>query len=597
MRARLFGMFVLALGACGGEPAPYFTGRDAGSDAGSDAPGICAFVRSDVTCAGDVAWSCQDGEERDPVDCAARGERCAEALGCRPCVPGEVRCVGEQREVCDPTGMDWKPRETCNAEAGLRCGVEGCTDLCAQAQAERGYVGCEYWPVVTPNRPLQAEHQMAVVVANLQLVPAEVVIDRGGAEVTRGVVAPGALEVFDLPWIEELRVPSANSARVPNGTYHLVSDVPVVATQWNPLEFQLDYDCASEGAHSTSDGICHSFTNDTSLLLPTSILTGTYLVAARASFGALGEVGAGARPGFVTVLAVDRRGADVEILTRSHIAATADGSFAPMAPGERRRVTLAFGEVLQLGSAQPAYCTPEMFAPCVGGKDYDLTGTVIRSEQPVAVIAGHDCTFVPYDEPACDHLEEQLFPFETLGTSFLAAPIGRERERSTLLRVVSGAADNEIRFEPAVRPTVTLGLGEWIEVPLFAGVRVTGTGALHAMLYRTGFGEEGDPAMTQVVPETQYRDDYAFLTPGTFSEDWVHVIAPLSARVVLDGELIPPLVPIEGTGWGYTNVLVERGAHRVTGNLAFGLQLYGLAAYTSYAYPGGLDLHRITPPI
>lgn len=598
MRARLFGMFVLAL-ACGDEPAPYFIRdsgppRDAGTDAGP--PGICTFVRGDLTCVGDVAWTCRDGEESDPVDCAARGERCAEHFGCRPCVPGEVRCLGEQREVCNPTGTAWEPRETCDAEAGLRCGVEGCTDLCARAEAERDYVGCEYWPVVTPNRDLLPEHQFAVVVSNPQLVEAKVVIDRGGEEVASGVVAPGAIEVFPLPWIEELRAPSQPSTRLRDGTYRLESDVPVVATQWNPLEFQLDRDCEGEVEARQGDGVCRSYTNDASLLLPTPALTGTYLVSARASmtFRLSGRMS----PGFVTIVAVDPRGAQVEVEARAHIVGIRDGSFGAMAPGDRQVVALAHGEVLQLASRSLPECPPG-YSACDGGSDHDLTGTLIRSRQPIAVVAGHDCTQVPTTTRACDHLEEQLFPFETLGTSALVAPIGRESDRGTWLRVVSGAEDNELRFEPVVRRPVTLGLGEWIEFELPEAVRVSGTKPIHVTLFRAGSDSErlGDPAMTQVAPEMQFRQDYAFLTPGTFTEDWVQVTAPLTARILLDGRLVQPLIPIRGTSYGYANVLAERGAHRVTANQPFGLQVYGFAAFTSYWFPGGLDLHRITPPI
>jgi len=39
------------------------------------------------------------------------------------------------------------------------------------------------------------------------------------------------------------------------------------------------------------------------------------------------------------------------------------------------------------------------------------------------------------------------------------------------------------------------------------------------------------------------------------------------------------------------------GAHELQGDRAFGVVVYGFGAYTSYMYPGGLDLTVIAPPI
>ena len=44
-------------------------------------------------------------------------------------------------------------------------------------------------------------------------------------------------------------------------------------------------------------------------------------------------------------------------------------------------------------------------------------------------------------------------------------------------------------------------------------------------------------------------------------------------------------------------VLVSGGVHQVEGNQPFGVLVYGFGAYTSYMYPGGLDLAVIAPLI
>jgi hypothetical protein len=60
----------------------------------------------------------------------------------------------------------------------------------------------------------------------------------------------------------------------------------------------------------------------------------------------------------------------------------------------------------------------------VEGQGSDVTGTLVESSKPVQVIGGHQCTNVPDDIKYCDHLEESMFPAQTLATSyFVAAPL------------------------------------------------------------------------------------------------------------------------------------------------------------------------------
>ncbi|WP_157069973.1 IgGFc-binding protein [Sandaracinus amylolyticus] len=603
---------LLLLVACD-DPVPFApTSRDAGP------PPVCEGASEGIVCAGDVAWSCDArGVPRMPDDCAARGERCVTGTGCRPCLPNEVRCDGETIEVCDAAGSGWTRGATCDPSTGQRCSADGCVDLCARAAEDRSYLGCEYWPVVTRNAPLPREFTFAVAIANPQLVPAVIVVDRAGTEIARRTVAPGALEIVALPWIESLRAPlGIASVREADGAYHLVSDVPVVVTQWNPLEFRLEHDCEDEEGVA-GDRQCHSFTNDASLLLPAHVLTGNYVAVSRPTFF-LGRAGTySTSPGFVTIVGAAEGEVSVEIEASARIAPSLDGTFAAMAPGERRTITLARGEVIQLASEGAETCPgverveTSALDPgvryCDPGAEYDLTGTIVRADGPVAVIAGHDCTFVPFDRWACDHLEEQLFPVESLGRSAFVAPTSPLRDEPNLLRVVSAADANTITFTPAIHAPITLGRGEHAELELRDGVRVEGTGALLATLFlvgqdyaglgTSGRGGSGDPGMALAIPDAQFRSSYTVLAPETYRQSWLDMIAPTGARVELDRTIVTGWREIEGTGWSHASMQIQPGVHRASAERPFGLQVYGFGAYTSYVVSGGLDLRPITPPI
>jgi hypothetical protein len=109
----------------------------------------------------------------------------------------------------------------------------------------------------------------------------------------------------------------------------------------------------------------------------------------------------------------------------------------------------------------------------------------------------------------------------------------------------------------------------------------------------------GDPAMVTEVPIDQYRNSYDFLVPDTYVFNYLNVTAPVGVTVYLDGLDIGPLdgttrVDV-GTSYVLTIVPIGAGAHRLeSGNdERFGVKVYGVARYTSYAYPAGLDLAPI----
>ncbi|HEX6835672.1 MAG TPA: hypothetical protein VF334_03815, partial [Polyangia bacterium] len=115
---------------------------------------------------------------------------------------------------------------------------------CADAAAQKSYVGCDYWPTVLAN-PVLSDFDFAVVVANTGTTDATITVDGPSASQTATVTA-GQLTKIYLPWVAGLKrgdnvcgTPTAltDSAMVAKGAYHLVSSVPVVVYQFNALEY------------------------------------------------------------------------------------------------------------------------------------------------------------------------------------------------------------------------------------------------------------------------------------------------------------------------------------------------------------------------
>jgi hypothetical protein len=173
---------------------------------------------------------------------------------------------------------------------------------CEQATKAHSYVGCDYWPTVLANTVWDI-FDFAVVVANAGQSIANVTVTGPSGTNQTASVSSGQLVKLYLPWVPALKGPSANSCGdspprssvlQAGGAFHLVSTVPVSVYQFNALEYQPKGGPAgkawgscpgySQCTDTTSPNYgttagCYSFSNDASLLLPSTAMTGNYRVA------------------------------------------------------------------------------------------------------------------------------------------------------------------------------------------------------------------------------------------------------------------------------------------------------------------------------
>lgn len=603
MKARALTLIAWTLLACDGE------GRSSVALPSSDE---CSQRRDGVICSDGVALTCASGRVAMRDDCGAKDLVCAVGAGCRVCDPFDISCDEAARYRCAADGNTRVYLETCAGD--LKCSAAGCVDLCAEAARERSYLGCDYYPTFTHNNELASAFHPAVAIGNGNLVTAHVVIEKNGLTVDERDVPPRSSLTVELAFEDALQRATGSSI-VRQGAYHLVSDVPVTVHQFNPLLFEVPRDCPDEEPEGVSevDGKCNSYTNDASLLFPSTALAPdvdegeteiVYLAASRATAtyrlpdGSMRGV-----PGFLAIVAVGNQPAQVTVRVSAHTLASPPVSggepIEALAPGGVLARTLAPGDVLQLLSAPPETCTGATAGVlCDPGPLYDLTGTEVRADAAIQVIGGHDCTYVPFDTVACDHLEESIPPLRTWDTRTIASRPHTDQTTAHVLRVVSGGDRNEISFDPPIRAPVTLARGEFVELRAAQPVMVRGRDRLLVVQYLVGQGATGlryvgDPSMSIGVPVAQFRTSYNFLTPSTYSINYIDVIAPTGSLVTLDGKLLSGFTPVGNSGYGVTFVVVTTpGAHELRGSngLGLGVVLYGLAPYTSYMLPGGLDL-------
>jgi len=201
-----------------------------------------------------------------------------------------------------------------------------------------------------------------------------------------------------------------------------------------------------------------------------------------------------------------------------------------------------------------------------------------------------------------------MFGVETLGENYIvnapavtSIPTGKVE----VIRIIATQPNTTLNYNPpqAGAPASIAMPGQFVEIDNNANsFEISASNKVLVAQYMEGQdagGGTGDPAMALAVPFEQFRTSYTFQAPTSYDSNYVDVTAPMGASVMLDGAAPLPLTAIGSTGYGLSRVEplgngpAGDGNHTITGDMPFGITVYGYGQYTSYWYPGGLDLKDI----
>ncbi len=484
----------------------------------------------------------------------------------------------------------------------------GTVATCASAAAAKSYVGCDYWPTVTGNT-VWSIFDYAVVVANASNQVANITITGPNATNQKGSVPPGQLQKFYLPWVTSLKGPDFDSITSVAGTaftasviahggaYHLVSDVPVTVYQFNAIAYKPaggppNKDWSACPNDSTQGVQCYSYSNDASLLLPSTAMTGNYRVMGQSGWTEQGQAILG--PYFAVT--ATQNGTTVTVKTPS-TAQILGGTGIPAQNGAGTfTISLNQGDVAEV-IGQP-------------GDQDDLGGTLIQATAPVQVITGLQCRYQPEGVSACDHIEESVFPAETLGQHYVVtvptSPNGNVVGH--IVRVFGNVDGTTLTYnptKPAGCPS-TINAGQVVDCgQVTSDFEIKGNNAFGVGSYSLGgslvdpSGGEGDPDQSFAIAVEQYRTAYIFLAPSDYDVSFVDIVGPTGVTVTIDGSNVGGFTAIGSSGFGISRFKLgagNAGAHVLSASAPVGIQVMGYGSYTSYQYPGGSDLTAIAPP-
>ncbi|MGE5186255.1 MAG: IgGFc-binding protein [Acidobacteriota bacterium] len=582
---------------------------------------------------------CNDGAYAPPVACPAP-ETCDPTYGCVTCAPDQPYC-GDDGAVyqCNHDGTGGTKVMDCPQDQ--TCSMGACKTPCEAALDHPSNVGCDFWAADLDNEAFSigigvsnnaAAAQFAIVAANDNDYPVNVTVTENAARVgdpvseqtvTAAMVPPHTATRIDLPQREVDGSMGQNASYVQNsgsGTfvsphaYHVVSDGPVVVYQFNPIVQQ--------------------YSNDASTLIPIQALGTFYSIIGFNTANPCGLAGqhVDSIPDhtFVTIIPT-QDDTTVTVTTTNPIAASGGDSGLPIAQtvaGGTVTLSLSRYTVANLESYQPDNAS---FSDCISAPSGDFTGTLVHSDKPVVVFTGGErgigfggADNVVYppdwdsstDDICCtDHLEEQLLPVTALGKEFA---IARSPIRSTdptgwkepdIVRVLATVDGTHVTTNlPAPYDSFVLGANQQKTFASTVGFAMSADQAIEVSTYLVPqhfvkHGYIGDPSQLLMPAAEQFRKDYVFLIPPTWTSNYAVLAKPTDAMVTLDGMPIAtiagcysgPIGTVAGSDYDQITCPLPEGHHTVSADKPFGLSVYGWHDVGSYAFVGGSDVKIINP--
>ncbi len=250
----------------------------------------------------------------------------------------------------------------------------------------------------------------------------------------------------------------------------------------------------------------------------------------------------------------------------------------------------------------------------------DLSGTMIQSQNPVAVFSGNVAAYIPdHSVSAANSLVEMLWPLSDWGVTFYTAPLAT-RSNGDLIKITASANNTSVLLNGTALPI--LNQGQVYQQEVSVASQIISNNAIYVMQFANSdtydtypnqnSNQNPDPSMMSIPPTSDYDTGYLVAAtgpetvvspPATFTA-YENIIAPsaLVGSLYLDGSLIPAsnFAPITN-GFYKAVVPVSAGPHQLIGDgvTKFGVVCYGFGVfdnamtvngYDAYSYPGGLQL-------
>jgi hypothetical protein len=627
--ARLvLGSLGLLMGACGADGSASRSGTVDASlpmevggpplEAGADVV-VCAF--NQVICEGHTEKVCNGtGGFLSSKECE---RECHNGTGCEDCVTGDGACQNGLATVCDANRKEVV--FACEGP-GTRCEADGCKGPCSPTVLGRSNVGCDFWPTVTANNVASSPRdvsQFGVWVGNPSDELSAMISVEGVRQFTLG---PKQVYPISLPLIPDLKGPDWAVAGTPmapsqsvnklGAAYHLQSDLPIVAYQFNTIEPQAvtstDSSCMGMAGAPPVPGSCYSYSVDASTLFPSHVLSSEYFVASyRAWQGAPSITDAGVVSSgigdFLAITAVEDN-TSLTLGLPSSALPWAEG--VPLVAGQPSTLSMAKGQVVELftdGSSST--------------NSFSGAKVSVLAKRRVQVITGSACGAVPGtmgSSGICGHMEDLVLPTDSLGKEYVLIPPGDPLSATPYSVRIHALADTDapldaaldgttVEFDPASHKTTTIAARTAYEVNnLTTAVVIRANHPIAVQQYASSRGgpdtndpyRVGGPTQLTVVPTERYLTKYYFVASSSpsFRTTYLQINAATGDTVTFDKNDIKSerfmAIGASGRSFAVLTLSASENAtvHVIESHQPIGIVVQGVGPYSSYMYAGGMGL-------
>ncbi|XP_029432759.1 IgGFc-binding protein-like [Rhinatrema bivittatum] len=220
----------------------------------------------------------------------------------------------------------------------------------------------------------------------------------------------------------------------------------------------------------------------------------------------------------------------------------------------------------------------------------DLTGSNVKSNDTVAVLCGHSCTWL---NGQCNHVYEQVLPVARWGTRYLIPPLSCQRNYD-IVYVIASQKTNVTYQSGLIKSSKVLESGETLQLEVKATkpLDIHANFGVQCIFFSTGgraLRYVYEPFLMNILAVSSYCKRYYAYGQRNI-DNYVVIIAETSetSAITFDNKtssLTWTQIPDSGYSWAEYQYGNSFTSHIVEGKKSFGLQSFGIASFKGYGSP------------
>ncbi|XP_063419375.1 uncharacterized protein LOC134702403 [Mytilus trossulus] len=237
--------------------------------------------------------------------------------------------------------------------------------------------------------------------------------------------------------------------------------------------------------------------------------------------------------------------------------------------------------------------------------DNDLSGTIISSTKPVAVVSGVKLSFM--NDEYSNHMTEMILPHKHLGRNFIVPVLYNSQCRYRIFADSPSSLTIQQGNYTISGFKKNITAGQYLEVNSDKPTTLRSSSGILVQLYCDSHGLSYDSVMVTLPAISHFKAGYQFVAVSDFppgyqpNNYYMTVIIPTNAvdGLKYDGYLWVSFIQkfsIVVSGHSYSILIKEisSGLHTLTqvNNVTFGLIVNGKTTHQGYAYPAGFHFNN-----